>query len=79
VAVNVTFVPVQIVVVVADMETAGVTPDVTVATHGVRELMQSGGFISQLKNEPYLVVLLQPVILISPARVYGNVPGVLLL
>jgi hypothetical protein len=69
VAVNVTLVPVQIVVAEAEMETAGATPVVTVATHAVRVLMQSGGFISQLKNEPYRVVLLQPVMLTSPARV----------
>ena len=66
---NVTLVPVQIVVEVAEIETAGATPVVIVATQAVRVLIQSGGFISQLKNEPYRVVLLQPVILTSPVRV----------
>jgi hypothetical protein len=50
-----------------------------VAVTGVLALMQSGSLISQLKNDPKRVVLLQLVILTSPDKVYGNVPAVLTL
>ena len=47
VAVNVTFVPEQIVVAEADIETEGTEAALTVATAGTLELIQSGSCISQ--------------------------------